>query len=365
MEMLQQIVSYLLLSVLISALLSIPVINLLYKLKIVRKIEVDFSTLIEDRKGKYGTPIMGGVLVILPVIIINILFNYSPAILLTTVIFFMAGLLGGIDDLLNIFGKTRKFRTIKRLLMLIRVHKDYKKRFLYFVTLPWFMFERFMHMFESNPGTGLRAHEKILVQIGLGVALGVYLQSIYGSFLWLPFINGIDLGFLYIPFVTFVFAAMTNAVNITDGMDGLSAGILFSAFCGFLVVSLIFGHIDNALLSATVIGSLLNYLYFNIAPARVQFGDTGSFSMGALLTVVGFMSGKGILLAIIGLPFVIEMLSVIVQSLTRRIFGRRIFTMAPLHHHFEMLGWKEEKVVMRFWILSIFATVIGVWLSFY
>jgi phospho-N-acetylmuramoyl-pentapeptide-transferase len=130
-------------------------------------------------------------------------------------------------------------------------------------------------------------------------------------------------------------------------------------------VCYIAGNIELTLLNATIIGALITYLYFNIAPARVQFGDTGSFSMGAMLTVVGFLSGKVFLLAIIGLPFLVELFSTIIQSLSRRLIGRRVFMMAPLHHHFEMLGWKEEKVVMRFWLFCMIATVIGVWLSFF
>ena len=365
MNIFQEVVSYLILSITISGLLSVPIINLLYRLKIVRKIEVDFSTIIEERKAKYGTPIMGGVIVILPIVLITILFNSSSATLLSLLLFICAAFLGAIDDLLNIFGNQRKVRSIRRTLKLIRVHKSIKTRLAYIFLFPWIVFERFMHMFESNPGTGLRAHEKLIIQFLLGGILGWYVYSTIGGFIWLPFINGIDIGLWIIPLAVIVFGAMTNAVNISDGMDGLAAGLLLSAFFGFLIVTYFAGSIELTLLNATIVGALITYLYFNITPARVQFGDVGSFSLGALLTIVGFLSGKAFLLLIFGLPFLVELGSTIIQSISRRVLGRRVFMMAPLHHHFEMLGWREEKVVMRFWVYAIVFMVIGMWLSFF
>lgn len=365
MNIFQEVISYLILSITISGLLSVPMINLLYRLKIVRKIEVDFSTIIEERKAKYGTPIMGGVIVILPIVLLTVLFDRSLSTLLALLIFIAAAALGALDDLLNIFGKQRKVRSLLRVLKLIRVHKSPKQRIAYILLFPWFAFERFMHIFESNPGTGLRAHEKLLIQFILGGILGYYVYSTIGGFIWLPFVGGINIGWWIVPFAIVVFGAMTNAVNITDGMDGLAAGLLLTAFFGFLVVTYFIGNVEITLLNAMIVGSLITYLYFNITPARVQFGDTGSFSLGALLTVVAFLSGKSILLVVFGLPFLVELGSTIVQSLSRRILGRRVFMMAPLHHHFEMLGWHEEKVVMRFWVYGIVVMVIGMWLSFF
>jgi phospho-N-acetylmuramoyl-pentapeptide-transferase len=363
--MFQEIISYLILGTIISTLLSVPIINLLYRLKIVRQIGVDFSTIIEDRKTKYGTPIMGGLIVIIPVLLITLLFNRSPATIIAMLIFVAAALLGGLDDVLNIFGKQRKVRNINRILKLIRVHKSKRERLKYIILFPWLAFERFMHMFESNPGTGLRAHEKLLVQLLLGAFLGVYVYQNMGGFIWMPFFGGIDIGWLIIPFAILMLGLITNAVNITDGMDGLAAGIMLNALGGFMVITYMSLKIELTLLSGTIIGALITYLYFNIAPARVQFGDIGSFSMGAILTVIAFLSGKVVLLFILALPFLIEIGSTIIQSLSRRLFGRRIFMMAPIHHHFEMLGWKEEKVVMRFWLYSIITAIIGVWLSFF
>src|SRR4029078_12095193 len=138
------------------------------------QIEVDFSTLIEDRKSKYGTPIMGGLIVIVPVVLITLLFNRNIETLIAIMIFIAAALLGGIDDVLNIFGKQRKIRSLGRILKLIRIHKSIIQRLKYIILFPWLAFERFMHIFESNPGTGLRAHEKLLVQFLLGGLLGIF-----------------------------------------------------------------------------------------------------------------------------------------------------------------------------------------------
>jgi len=365
MDIFREVVSYLILSITISGLISIPVINLLYKLKIVRKIEVDFSTIIEERKSKYGTPIMGGIIVILPVVLITMLFNQSANTLVAIVLFVASAILGAVDDLMNIFGKPRKSKSVKRVFKLIRVHKNFVKRILYFISLPWIVFARFMHMFESNPGSGLKAHEKLLIQFFIGGLLGWYVFVNMGGAVWLPFIGSINIGWGIIPLAIFMFGATTNAVNISDGMDGLSAGLLLASFFGLLVVSYFSGNLEISLLEATIVGSLVTYLYFNIAPARVQFGDVGSFSMGALFTIVAFISGREFLILIFGLPFFIELGSSVIQSLSRRILGRRVFMMAPLHHHFEMLGWSEEKVVMRFWIYAIIIMALGIWLSFF
>jgi phospho-N-acetylmuramoyl-pentapeptide-transferase len=120
-----------------------------------------------------------------------------------------------------------------------------------------------------------------------------------------------------------------------------------------------------ALLTGSGIGALLTYMYFNINPARVQMGDTGSFALGAFLCILAFAVGKPILLLVAGAPFVIEMLSTILQSISRRLFGKRILQMAPLHHHFEMMGWSEDKVVIRFWIFSLACNILALWLAFF
>ena len=362
----KDLVNFLLFSIFVSGVLSIPIISLLYRFKVVRKIDVDFSTLIEDRKTKYGTPIMGGLIFIIPIVLLNYFFNLNQYTFIPINLLLITGLLGAIDDLLNTFSKTRKVKSLTRSLTLIRVHKKPLVRIKNLILLPWTAFSSFMHMFESNPGAGLRAHEKLLVQTIIGVLLGLWVQTVIGSNLWLPFLGTFDIGYLIIPLTAFIYVAMANAVNITDGMDGLSGGIsliIISALIPFLLLNS--QETEQLIFIASAVGALLVYMYFNIPPARVQMGDAGSFALGGLLTIIFFMIGKPMLLLFYGIPFIIEVLSTIIQSVSRRIFGRRIFQMAPLHHHLEMMGWREDKVVFRFWLLTIFCCLLGIWMSFY
>lgn len=359
-------VTLLLAALIIAGALAVPIINVLYRLKVVRKIEVDFSTLIESRKEKFGTPIMGGLIIIIPVLFTNLLLNFNEETSIPLLIFLAAALLGGLDDLLNIFGKSkRKKRSWKRIVTLIKVHKQFFVRLRYLLFFPWYLYKSFVNTFESNPGKGLLANEKLTVQIIIGVILGVWIYGKFAGALWIPFFGTFNIGWLIVPFVIFTLLAMINSVNISDGMDGLAAGMLLAAFAGFFIIAVDQGRPDLAFLISTVVGALFAYLYFNIPPARIQFGDIGSYSMGAMLAAVAFALNVPLLLLIMGAPFVVEVSSSIIQAIARRIFGRRLLEMAPLHHHFEMLGWSEEKVVMRAWLLSCIATIMGLWVYFY
>jgi len=173
----------------------------------------------------------------------------------------------------------------------------------------------------------------------------------------------INLGILIIPFAWISVLLMTNAVNLADGMDGLAASELLASFVGFLVVAIFKQDLRMVFLIATIIGSLISYLYFNAPPARFQMGDVGSLAMGTLLASTAFILREPLLLLIISLPFVITLLSAVVQGIGRRIFGKRIFAMAPIHYHFQIKnGWSEEKVVMRFALFSLICAIVGVWI---
>ncbi|MFO7564468.1 MAG: hypothetical protein R6X02_17610 [Enhygromyxa sp.] len=160
----------------------------------------------------------------------------------------------------------------------------------------------------------------------------------------------------------FTIVAMSNAVNISDGMDGLSAGLLIISYSAFMLIAIMEAQVEISILLATVVGALIAYLYFNIKPARIQMGDTGSLAMGALLATTAFLQDKIFLLPIIGLPFVVEIGSSLIQSLYKSIFRRRLFKMAPLHLHFLIKGWTEEKTVMRFWLFGLLTALIGFWI---
>jgi phospho-N-acetylmuramoyl-pentapeptide-transferase len=358
------IITFVLISVIFSGIIAVPLINILYRLKVVRKIEVDFSTLIEERKNKYGTPIMGGLIFIITILVVNWIFNFNVFTRIPLNILAISGLLGAADDLLNIFGRPRKFRSLSRSWKLIKVHKSWWVRTMQIVLLPWTLYVTVGHMFESNPGTGLRAHEKLLIQAMIGGVLGLWVFKLFGGLFWIPLLGTFDIGWLIVPFAMFTFISMVNAVNISDGMDGLAAGMVVVNLLGFVMIAFVTNQYSTALLATSAFGALVTYLYFNISPARVQMGDTGSFALGALLTILAFSIGKPVLLIFICMPFIFEIGSTIIQSISRRLFGRRVFQMAPLHHHFEMIGWREDKVVVRFWLFAIVWTLLGLWVSF-
>jgi phospho-N-acetylmuramoyl-pentapeptide-transferase len=364
-------------TVIISAMLfsfaiAFPIISLLYKFRITRRLDYDFTTSIEKVNLKVGVPIMGGLIVILSVVILNLLFNpdrSNQGTLLLLFIFVISALLGGFDDILNIYGKERsKLRTFKRTLTLIKVHKSLKKRIWLTLTLPWEGYKRFFFMLGSNPGKGIQAYEKIIVQsiAGLSLGIGLYFFSSRSEpgLINIPFFaESINIGIWLIPFAWIAVVLMTNAVNLADGMDGLAASQLIAAFGGFLIISLLKQDYRVSFLIATVIGSLISYLYFNVPPARFQMGDVGSLSLGALLASVAFVLDESLMLLIIGLPFALTLVSTVVQGLGRRLLGRRIFKMAPIHYHFQIKNeWSEEKVVMRFALFAFLMSITGVWI---
>lgn len=166
-------------------------------------------------------------------------------------------------------------------------------------------------------------------------------------------------------FVAFVIVGTSNAVNLTDGLDGLAGGVLIFSFVAYLLISLVpipgvkLAQPNLAILCALIIGALMGFLWFNVHPAQIIMGDSGALGLGATLAVVATVNGQLPLLAIIGIVFVAVIMSVVLQVLSYRLRGRRIFRMAPLHHHFELVGWAEEKITLRFWIVAALAGVLG------
>ncbi len=364
--------SLLILSIFTAFFIAFPIIHFLYKFKITRRLDYDFTSVIEERKSKIGTPIMGGLIVVISVVILNLIFNrdfdngVSGSIKVPLFIFLISALLGAVDDILNIYGRPRKVIRLHRLIKLILVHKDFFKRVYLLLTFPWMVYKRIFFVLGSNPGKGIQAHEKVVVQAFLGGLLAYWLIMKTGWInpfdIWIPFAGWLYIGWFMLPLVVLSAISMTNAVNLSDGMDGLSAGLLLASFTGLLVIGIFEETWPIVTLIVTVIGSLITYLYFNIPPARFQMGDVGSLSLGLLLCSVAFALRVSVLLLIISLPFIVEILSALLQGMSRRILGRRLLLMAPLHHHFEIKGWSEEKVVMRFWLFGIICAVFGVWI---
>lgn len=208
---------------------------------------------------------------------------------------------------------------------------------------------------------GLRAPIKFTMIGVLGLALGWFFFSKLGySEVFIPYIGDVNIGWLIVPLFAFIVLATGNAVNISDGLDGLAGGLASMAFLAFGVIAFLQGNFGIAGFCMTLVGALLSYLWFNVFPARFFMGDVGSFALGVSLGVVAMLTDTLIFLPIIGIMFVIEAGSSLIQILSKKFFHKKIFVSAPIHHHIEAKGWPEPKITMRFWILSGIAAIVGV-----
>jgi phospho-N-acetylmuramoyl-pentapeptide-transferase len=360
------ILSYILLAILFSFIISFPITNLLYKYKVVRNGQYDDSFLqIPSRKDKAGKPIMGGLIIIVTVIVITVAFNFSRHYTLVPLAaFILCAGIGALDDILNIYGRKRPVRKLRHTIKLALHHAKPMNRVYYTLLIPWSAYKSVFYSFGSRLGTGLHPHEKVLVQMIAGALIAYWMYfRIHWSLLWLPGNHYLDIGWLLIPLIVFMVVFMANAVNITDGMDGLSGGLLLSCFVVFMVIAFDLGDMPTAELCATVVGSLLTYLYYNIKPARFEMGDVGSLALGALLATVAVFLHREIILFVCGMLFIVEIGSVIIQKYAKKHYNIQVFKMAPLHHHFELLGWSEEKIVMRAWVFAIIFAFLSLWIA--
>jgi phospho-N-acetylmuramoyl-pentapeptide-transferase len=317
-----QVIRVITVSFLIVLFLGPVVIPLLRKLKVGQSIREEGP---KSHLVKSGTPTMGGVLIILGIIIsISTSGYYTKETIAVTFFIVGFGLIGFIDDYIKV--------VLKRNL-------------------------------------GLKAYQKILGQLIFAVILALYgsKYSVNGTKLIIPFVNGyIDLGILYIPFVVFVVLGIVNAVNLTDGLDGLNTGVTLIVMAAFSLVanSLIStneSYRGIAMISAAVSGSCLGFLKHNAHPAKVFMGDTGSLALGGAVASVAVLTNLILVIPIIGGIYFAEALSVIIQVTHFKRTKKRIFKMAPLHHHFEMCGWKETKVVGVFWLVTVILAFIGIY----
>ena len=267
---------------------------------------------------KMGTPTMGGVIVILAlVIIVWFLVPYNKYVLWSLVATVGFGLIGLIDDLI----------------------KYLKKRSL-----------------------GLLTMQKLFLQIifALIVTYCVQQNTDLGTEIWLPFFkNSINLGRMFIPFVVLVLVSSVNAVNLTDGLDGLAAGLIIIAMLSFALIAYVQNILPMSLFSLIVAFTSFGFLIYNFYPARIFLGDVGSLALGGALASVAIFTRTELFLLIIGGVFAIETLSVILQVVSVKLRGKIIFKMSPIHHHFELCGWKEPKIIIRFWIAGLILAIIG------
>ncbi len=360
------ILGFSLFSCFIAFLLSPILIKLLYKYKVIKGAKKELLD-IESQRNKNKTPVMGGLLIIVTVAIITILFNWSRSYTWVPIsIMLLSAGLGALDDILNIFGNERRSRKLSQIITLIKIHKELKMRIWYIVTFPWSILKRTSVWIGSRTNRGIHVHEKLILQFIAGSITAWWIYEKLGTawhYIYLPFNYDIYLGWITIPFIILIVMFTANAVNIADGMDGLAGGMLISSFSALTVLSWINGFGEIAILNATVVGSLVAYTYFNIKPARFMMGDVGSLGLGALFAVNTIAIGEIGTIFFLGFLFYVEAITVLIQISGRYILNRRIFKMAPIHHHFELIGWTEEKTIMRFWMIHFIFVVFGIWLA--
>jgi phospho-N-acetylmuramoyl-pentapeptide-transferase len=305
-----------------------PLLRILRHFKIGKVIRVEEPG---HHAVKMGTPTMGGVMFIAPVVLLTLLLNASSlfgvagigrSILLPLVVMLAFAILGAVDDWEGIRGPRR--------------------------------------------GDGMRARTKFIIQVvlalGTAFALKVLLQA---PELYLPgYPIQIKLGMWYIPIAAFIIVAMSNAVNFTDGLDGLAGLIAATAFVAYGSIALMQGQTYVARFCFIMVGALFGFLWFNVHPAQLFMGDTGSLALGATLTTVALMTGQWAVLPLIAIIPTSEIISDVIQILYfKATKGRRFFKMAPIHLHFELLGWSEMQIVQRFWLIGLLAAMLGVGLA--
>ncbi|MDF1496921.1 MAG: phospho-N-acetylmuramoyl-pentapeptide-transferase [Patescibacteria group bacterium] len=211
-------------------------------------------------------------------------------------------------------------------------------------------------------GGGLRVRHRLLAYTSIAAICAWWFYSkLDWSSIHIPFDGNLELSWFYIPVFIFIIVATQHSVNLTDGLDGLAGGTLMAAFGAYGAIAFMQGRLDLAALCAAIIGALLAFLWHNITPAAFFMGDTGAMALGTALGIIAMLTNQPLLLPIIGIPFVVESGSVIIQMASKKIRkGKKVFQSSPLHHHFEAIGWGEPKIVMRFWIVSFIFAVIGV-----
>lgn len=212
---------------------------------------------------------------------------------------------------------------------------------------------------------GLTSKQKLLGQIIISVIFYfIFKQSDFSTEIEIPLIDySIDLGWMYVFFIIFWMVGFSNAVNLTDGLDGLLSGTAAIAFGAFAVLAWNQSQYELSIFSVAVVGAVLGFLVFNAHPAKVFMGDTGSLALGGAIATIAILAKLEIILLIIGGIFVIETLSVILQVISFKTTGKRIFRMSPLHHHYELIGWSEWRVVVTFWTVGLLLAILGIYIE--
>ncbi len=309
----------------------------LYKYKLGKKIRNSGATPIfsELHAHKEGTPTMGGILIWGTVLVLIIAFS------------FLANLLPlGIFSHLNFLSRAETLLPLGALIITALIG----------------LFDDWLDVRNKGVlgGGGLKLRHRILIYTLIAIvgALWFYFKLDWTVF-HIPFFGSFEIGAWYIPLFIFVIVATSFSVNETDGLDGLAGGTLLISFMAYGVIAFSLGRYDLATFCGVIIGALLAFLWFNIPPARFYMGDTGAMSLGVTLGIIAMLTNSALLLLFIGIVFVVESLSVIIQVISKRLRGKKIFISSPIHHHFQAIGWPEAKVVMRFWVIAGIGTAVG------
>ena len=215
-------------------------------------------------------------------------------------------------------------------------------------------------------GFGIRGRHKLVWQVIVGLVAAIYIQRHFGvTGIYIPLVGELEIGgALFVALALFAIVAMSNGVNLTDGMDGLAGGTAVFAFLSILFIASARDFPWLMVLCAATVGALLAFLWFNVHPAEVIMGDTGALALGAMLATIGLTTGFALLLPVLGVIFVAETVSVVIQVGSFKLRGKRIFRMSPLHNHFELIGWAEEKVTIRFWLIGAVAGIAAAVLAY-
>lgn len=311
--------------------------NFLYKYKLGKKIRNSGATPIFSKlhAHKAGTPTMGGILIWGTALIFMVLFSFLADVMP-----------GEFFKYLNFFSRSETLLPLGVLVAsaIIGLIDDWLD----------------VSGHGIFGGGGLKLKNRLLVYtlIALAGAAWFYFKLDWTVF-HVPFLGNFEISWWYIPVFVLVIVSSSFSVNETDGLDGLAGGTLLIAFGAYAVIAFALGRYELAAFCGVIMGALLAFLWFNIPPARFYMGDTGAMSLGVTLGVIAMLTNSALLLPLIGLIFLIESMSVIIQLLSKRFRHKKVFLSSPIHHHFQAIGWPESKIVMRFWLISAMGAVLG------
>ncbi|MFA6428302.1 MAG: phospho-N-acetylmuramoyl-pentapeptide-transferase [Candidatus Buchananbacteria bacterium] len=309
--------------------------HFLYKYKLGKQIRASEAAPIMSaiHQKKSGTPTMGGLLV------------WVTTLVLALAVYYLSQYFDGFWSDLNFLSRSQTWLPLGALVAAAVVG----------------LVDDLLNVWRWGPkGGGLSVKARLLTYT-LIATVGAYwfYYKLGWNFIHVPFMGNYEIGWWYLPMFIFVIVATAFSVNEIDGLDGLAGGTLMAAFASYGIIAFAQGKYDLATLCGVISGALLAFLWFNINPARFFLGDTGAMSLGVVLGIVAMLTNQVLLLPIIGLLFVIESLSVIIQVFSKKVFKRKVFLSAPIHHHLEAIGWPETKIVMRFWVISGVMAAIG------